>query len=569
MRYLEDPSQAELFDAFAFESILSPVAYDKLRHGWQHLFRCCILKLLPAKKLGEHFHPAMGRPTKELYSMAGLLFIMEFRDWTHEEAADAYMFNVDLQYALNLKPEHQSLCRRTLERYIALFRNDELAQEIMHNVTAELVKRLDLDVSKQRLDSTHIESNMAKFGRIRLMATTVRRFLVQLKRHDEQGYGRIREGVRQRYEATPQAIFGWKKLDDDGVNELRQSVAEDLAYLIETFRHDNSAAVRAAYQMMVKVFEQQCEVVGERVAVQKHPGGEIVCNPSDPEATWDGHKGSGYQVQLSETCGADNEVQLVVSAIPETACQTDSAALADVIDDLKTSGFKPSELLADTAYGGDENHSRCLAEGIDLIAPTPGKCPANQVDSDHLTVADFTVEPGVKIGPWGREIPDPKCVACPAGLTPVRSFYDDGTKQIEILQFPAVCNACPLRHRCPTRDASGWKIVTIPLKQVRLINRRRRERTEEFQAKYRKRSGIESTNSLLKRVTGLGRLRARGRNSVFMSIYLKVAGWNVLRAAAVRSLIEKLTKTGQIARFAQRARILSRLGAFQFIAPAA
>jgi hypothetical protein len=26
------------------------------------------------------------------------------------------------------------------------------------------------------------------------------------------------------------------------------------------------------------------------------------------------------------------------------------------------------------------------------------------------TVADFTVEPGVKIGPWGREIPDPKCV---------------------------------------------------------------------------------------------------------------------------------------------------------------
>ena len=91
--------------------------------------------------------------------------------------------------------------------------------------------------------------------------------------------------------------------------------------------------------------------------------------------------------------------------------------------------------------------------------------------------------------------------------------------------------------------------MTIPLKQVRLINRRRRERTEEFQEKYRKRSGIESTNSLLKRVTGLGRLRVRGRDSVFMSIYLKVAGWNVLRAAAVRSVIEKLTKTRETARF--------------------
>ena len=439
----------------------------------------------------------------------------------------------------------------------------------MHDVTAELVKLLDVDVSKQRLDSTHIESNMAKFGRIRLMATAARRFLVQVKRHDEQVYGQIREGVRQRYEATPQAIFGWKKLDDDGVNELRQSVAEDLAYLVETFRHDIFPAARAAYQMMVKVFEQQCEVVGERVAVRKHPGGEIVCNPSDPEATWDGHKGSGYQVQLSETCGADNEVQLIVSAIPETACQTDSAALAVVIEDLKASGFEPTELLADTAYGGDENHSRCLDEGIDLVTPTPGKCPAKQVDLEHLTVADFKVEPGVKIGPWGREIPDPKCVACPAGLPPVRSFYDHGTEQIEILQFPVVCNACPLRDRCPTRDASGWKIVTIPLKQIRLINRRRRERTEEFQGKYRKRSGIESTNSLLKRVTGLGRLRVRGRASVFMSIYLKVAGWNVLRAAAARSVIEKLTNAGQTARFAQRIRILDLLNAFPSIAVAA
>ena len=292
---MEDPRQAELFGAFAFESILSPVAYDKLQQGWQHLFRRTILELLPAKKLGDHFHPVMGRPTKELYSMAGLLFIMEFRDWTHEEAADAYMFNVDLQYALNLKPEHQSLCRRTLERYIALFRSDELAQEIMHKVTAELVERLDLDISKQRLDSTHIESNMAKFGRIRLMATAVRRFMVQVKRHDEQGYGRIREGIRQRYEATPQAIFGWKKLDDDGVNELRQSIAEDLAYLVEAFRDGSVPGVRAAYQMMVKVFQQQCEVVGEAWPSASTPGEKSSATPPTQKPPWTATRDRGIR----------------------------------------------------------------------------------------------------------------------------------------------------------------------------------------------------------------------------------------------------------------------------------
>ena len=114
MRYLEDPRQNELFDVFA--DILSPVAYRRLTSGWQHVFRQAILKLMPAGKLAEHFDPEMGRPTKELYSMAGLLFIMEFRNWTHEEAADAYMFNIDAQYALNLQPEKQSLCRRTGKR---------------------------------------------------------------------------------------------------------------------------------------------------------------------------------------------------------------------------------------------------------------------------------------------------------------------------------------------------------------------------------------------------------------------------------------------------------------------
>ncbi len=78
------------------------------------------------------------------------------------------MFNVAVHYVLNLRPEQQSLCRRTIERSIALFREDDLAQEILHDVTAELMTLLELDVSEQRLDSTHLESNRAKFCRIRV-----------------------------------------------------------------------------------------------------------------------------------------------------------------------------------------------------------------------------------------------------------------------------------------------------------------------------------------------------------------------------------------------------------------
>jgi len=61
------------------------------------------------------------------------------------------------------------------------------------------------------------------------------------------------------------------------------------------------------------------------------------------------------------------------------------------------------------------------------------------------------------------------------------------------------------------------------------------------------RSGIESTNSGLKNRLGLGRLRVRGRGSVFRVIWHKLAGWNVLRAAASKKLrawvAEKMART--------------------------
>lgn len=543
MRYLEDPRQGGLFDVFA--DILSPVAYRRLTSGWQHVFRQAILKLMPAGKLAEHFDPQMGRPTKELYSMAGLLFIMEFRNWTHEEAADAYMFNIDTQYALNLQPEKQSLCRRTIERYIRLFREDELAQAILHDVTGELVQLLELDVSKQRLDSTHIESNMAKFGRMKLMATAIRRFLVQVRRHDEGSYYALRKVVRERYEASDSAVFGWRALDDDGVNELRQSIAEDLAYLVERYRRNKGHNSRSTYLMLVKVFEQQCDVVDEKVLIRKKTGGDIVCNPSDPDATFDGHKGSGYQVQLSETCSPDNSVQLIVSAIPETAVKSDSAALEIVIGDLKQRDLLPDRLLADTAYGSDDNDILCRSENVSLVSPASGRCPVDHVDPDAITVSDFRIEDGEAQDDYGRTVIVPTCVECPAGQKPHRSFFSEDLQQIKILQFPKVCSACSLLQKCPVRFADGWNQVTIEAKQVRLINRRRKEKTREFRDEYRLRSGIEATNSLLKRVTGLDRLRVRGRPAVFSSILLKVAGWNLLRAASVRSLIAKLAKGGQ------------------------
>jgi hypothetical protein len=94
------------------------------------------------------------------------------------------------------------------------------------------------------------------------------------------------------------------------------------------------------------------------------------------------------------------------------------------------------------------------------------------------------------------------------------------------------CDTCPQRGECPVKcRPDGNYEYRFTDKQRRLDARRREEATQVFRERYRKRSGIEATNSMLKRVTGMGRLRIRGSPGVFHSILLKVAGWNLFQAA--------------------------------------
>ena len=524
-----DPRQNELFDTF--KGFLSPLAYKTVISGWQGVFRHVILEVLPAPEIANHFNRTFGRPTKELYSIAGLLLIKEFMDWTEEEAANAYMFNADIQYALNLGRDNISMCSRTVQRYEAIFRKHEYARDIMAAVTVKLISELELDISKQRLDSTHIFSNMASFARTRLMGITIKRFLVQLKRHSPENYDSLPESLRSRYEVSVGGLFGDVASDKDRRSMLRQEVAEEMYFLIRTFSGVSEVESRTTYKDLVAVFNQQCNLVEPKkkvvkeadgrvnqkdkaddnlnaivpnseieelpeieskggavaddsknadssvgtdkdesalvkVEVKKKTGGRVIQNPSDPEATYSGHKGAGYHAQFAETCSEKNEVQLISYAEPETACEPDGAAVKPAMDKLQKDHLLPHKMFADTLYGSDENVVDCKGRGVELISPASGNPPKE-----------------------------------------------------------------------PPENPSE--------KQQRLTARREKEKTKEWRDEYKIRSGIEGTNSAIKRKTGLDRLRVRGRESVFNVILLKTAGWNILRAASSKKMKAKITQLNE------------------------
>jgi hypothetical protein len=519
MRHIDDPRQIRLIDPFA--NVFSELAYKRIRAGWQGVFRHAILELLPAEKLGEHFDPIMGRKTKELYSMAGLILIKEFKDWTGTEAADAYMMDAGVQYALNLEAGLQSLCERTIERYERLFREDDLAADVMRKVTARLAEVLEINVAQQRLDSTHVFSDMATFGRTRLMGVAIKRLLTQVKRHAAEAYQGLPEDLRRRYEPSEKQLFGKTGKDADSRARLRQQVAEDMYFLVERFAADQAVAQRSSYRSMALIFQQQCVVESGKVTIQAKPGGNCMQNPSDPDATYDGKKGAGYQVQLTETCNPNNEVQLITSALPQTAVQSDANALAPVLEDLEKTELLPEEMTADTAYGSDENVQLAAAKGVELISPVSGP----KTDCDRLNVDDFVVNEETK-----------QVERCPAGQVPLHSEYDTASGTTTATMPTATCAGCPFREQCPAEEKRDGFQLKYTDKERRLEERRREEATPVFQEHYARRSGIESTNSGLKRRLGMGRLRVRGSPSVFQSIVLKIAGWNVLRSATAKTM---------------------------------
>jgi Transposase DDE domain len=570
MRHSVNPLQGRLFDPY--QPIIPPLGLQRISKGWQSIFRAILLALMPVRQLGAHFHPTNGRPTKELYSVAGLLFLQESNDWTNAEAVDAYLFRTDMQFALNLEPGFDEMCERTLERYRALFLEDDLAARIMNDVTQKLVDELDLRIDQQRLDSTHVFSDMASFGRTRMMAVCNKRFLTQVQRHYATDFNALPEELRRRYAPSQAKLFTSKGLSAEQRSKSRQQAAEDMRDLINRFADHSGLNARPSYQALLTVFGQQCEIVEDKIVVKVKTGGRCVQNPSDPDATYDGCKGQGYKVQLVETCADENEVQLILSAIPQTAAEHDAMALAPVLADLQSKDLLPEVMLADTAYGSDENVQAAAKLGVELVAPLAGAEPESADSSvsgaaseavptaaetsttepaascdrplsatmEKLTIDDFSVDE--RTGRVG---------ACPSGRIPLDVLYNQGKNEdktiIEMRQED--CANCPFRDACPMEETKQGKYkLEYTAKQRRLDERRREEDTDAFRKRYAKRSGLESTNGGLKRKHQLGALHVRGSPAVGHAIYLKVAGWNLSRAAA----------SGKLA--SRAAEILSKLG---------
>lgn len=470
--YRPSDPQKPLFDA---GGLLPPEKRARCEKTWAGAFRRHALPILRKveDEFADLFDPDNGRPNRPVELVLGTLILKEISDLTDDEALSHLDFDVLWWWALEREMHELHLCRKTLHNFRTNLVKHEKSKLAFRRVTDELIAALGVKVDRQRLDSTHILSNIAVLTRLGLLCETIRVFLGEVKKLDPKAYDALPAGILKRH--GEESCYGDARRAD-GPRRL-EVVARDVWRLVTRFDKHAALAPTEGWKLLKRLFEEQCIVApkarepgqdeddhddgaaGAELKPAREVGSDSLQSPHDPDATYSGKKGKGAEVQVVETCTEGNVTQLITEVEVTRSCESDQRATVPTVMALEEAGLKPKELVADTAYSGGENAAVLAARDVKLLAP-----------------------------------------ASPLGKPQPGKVYD------------------PPAAQCPTdaTQATQWL--------------REQEASPEFRQRYAIRAGCEATNSELKRKHGMRKLRVRGGGRVKLAVYFKALACNLKRA---------------------------------------
>jgi hypothetical protein len=531
---------------FGVDTPLSPRLRDRLESSWAHLFKKEVLPLL-IKNEDQYamLYGKTGRPNFSVARILGLCLLQEFNDLSDQQALDAFSFDIRWRYALDVSDEEDYLSRRSLvefrRRLAAKDPEMKLVRNVFDTVRDRAIKKLDISTSDQRVDSTHVISNIQTRGRLALFSNTIDFFLRSL---NEDQFSRVPKAIQEWHKTESE---GWFGLGPAEQKVKLQELAEYLHELIVIFGNDNQIKSSESYQLLCRLFHEQCELTNNsssneetsRIQIKKKPDGENLQSPYDPDASY-GHKGAGYSVHITETCNNSEKTEIITDYEVHGAARSDIGKALSVIERLDDAGIKPEAIFADGGYPSVPSALKITEKQIEFIAPVNrGRLSDEIMGRDRFQFNS-----------------DGFATQCPMGQSPIDhrmlSHNNKKGKSLHAVFDGDTCRQCSLLDRCPVRapnhrskgckpcDTVGdFRIEITP--EIRLRDHMYSiQQTTEWKDRYRIRSGIEATNSELKRSHGLGKLRVRRAPKVCFAVACKVIACNIKRWAKAQAPVRLL-----------------------------
>ena len=456
-----------------------------------------------------------GRPNVPVAILTGLCILKELYNLTDQEVLGSLEFDLRWQYAFDINVSEGHICQKTLHNFRVLVTANEQARQIFQGLTDDLIAAAELSTEKQRLDSTHIISNMSHLTRLGLFIRVIEGFLKRLKKQ----YPKLYQKLPKVYDQVYLQRSGY--FADVKSSQARRRLvqcARHLFDLVGRFRGHAEISHLKVYRLMERLLSEQCHINEDdpEPVTLKEPQeipADSLQSPADPDATY-GRKGKGYKASIAETCAPENPFQVITDVVVDAASASDQHDVVAVLDRLDEAGQKPTELFADAGYASGANILEAQERGVDLVAPITSGSPPNL---DRMQLSDFGVTAD------GRKV-----LACITDQIPLTSEVTEDGQVVAIFSH-ASCSQCQFLSVCLVKRYQGNYRLKYELPDLATSKRREQQETAHFKERYKIRSGIEATISEANRLTSLKRSWTRGKKRVSMSVFFKAMAINIKR----------------------------------------
>jgi hypothetical protein len=530
---------------FGVGTQLSPSLRSRIESSWAHLFKLEVLPILLNNE-GQYalLYGKTGRPNFSVARLLGLCLLQELNNLSDQQALDTFSFDIRWRYALEISDDEDYLSRRSLvefrRRLTAKDPEMKLVRNVFDHIRDSAIQKLGLSASNQRLDSTHIISNIRIRGRLALFSNTLTMFLKSL---DETQFSRIPKAIEQWHSSESEGWFGLGPAEQKvKVEELAQYVYE----LIVLFDKDNEVRNSEPYQLLNRLFCEQCEFTkgssssdqSSKIQVKKQSEGATLQSPYDPDASY-GHRGAGYSVHITETCNNLEKTEIITDYEVHGAARSDIGKALSVIERLDAGGLKPETLFADGGYPSVPSALTVIKQDIEFMAPVNRGRLSDEIMGRDLFRFDS----------------EGFATQCPMGHPPIHHRILSGNnttrRSLHAIFDGDICRSCKMLDQCPVRapnhrnrgcqarDTVGdFRLEITP--EIRLRDEMYSiQQTTEWKDRYKIRSGIEATNSELKRSHGLGKLRVRRAAKVCFAVACKMIACNIKRWAKAHIALKR------------------------------
>lgn len=507
---------------------------------------------------------ARGKPGLSPGMLAMVTVLQKADNLTDRQAADHVRTNLAWKYALGLELTDPGFDHTVLSE----FRSRVLAHGLEEKALDLLLAALrDMELvaagGKQRTDSTHVVAAVRDLNRLELVGESVRACLEALSAAAPHRVAQALDvpAWSQRYR---QRIDTWRlPASRAGKDELALHYGQDGFTLLAAVYAPASPAwlreIPAVEILRVVLLQNYTRTVaGKAREVVKRRGNDIdtdgglppgsrrLTSPYDTDARWGAKRDTvwnGFKLHVSETCRAacdrsdaedggggvrrdqrDGPPNLITNVTTTDATVPDNKALEPVHQALRARKLLPGGHYLDSGYPSAELivGSR-KTYGVVLIAPVLRNHSRQAKAGAGFGTSDFRVD-------WSS-----RRVTCPAGKTSVSwsPCVQAGVPKTVVVFSASDCGPCPSRTECTTATKRGRQLSLHSQEMHEVLDRARAaQETEQWQADYALRAGVEGTIGQVTAVTGARRARYRGLAKTHLDHVFSAVAINLIRLDA-------------------------------------